>query len=86
MRITLSKGSRYSGRARLPETYKVKVDGKEAGTIQRAEWNPYTREKIDPVKCWFWYADGINTASNPKSLEDCKAEMKAHLKSKHQTK
>lgn len=56
MRITKRKGKGYSGQMRLPEHYKIKVDGFEQGTIQETAGG------------WFWYGVGHNTLGRAQEL------------------
>lgn len=56
---------------RLANTYKVNRDGKEIAVIQGL--NNGT---------WFWYATDVNTYETPKSLEDCKADVKKFFQDK----
>jgi hypothetical protein len=83
MRITFSKGKAYEGRMRLPETFKIKVDGVVVGTLQKLERIPGLRVP-DRVKCWFWYGDGVNTSQEPMSLEDCREHAKKYFRIKQE--
>ncbi len=80
MRLTFSKGRRYDGRARLPESYEAKIDGKRVATLQRHGNSPFGEP--DNEEAWFWYGEGVNTAGAPVTLEKCKAQVKAHFKAK----
>jgi hypothetical protein len=54
-----------------PRTYKLNYGGVALATAQE------TRGDL-----WFWYGDGVNTASRPDSLENVKAEAIAHFRGK----
>ena len=83
MRITFSRGKVYDGRMRLPQTFKVKVDWKEVATLQKMERIPGLSVP-DPVKCWFWYGDGVNTSREPKSFEECREHAKKYFRIKQE--
>lgn len=65
MRITFRKLIRRAWEAKI---YDIRVDGQDIGCIQEIRGS------------WFWYANygdlSINTSADPKTLEECKAEIK----------
>lgn len=71
MRITFRKlkGRRYCGD---PESFIVMVNGVESARIQSIRGG------------WFWYGQPggvrINTAGTPKTLDECKTEVKQAFK------
>lgn len=70
MRITFKKVTKRA--CGDPQIYLIKVDGVCSGTIQQF------RDK------WFWYGSPgwvvRNTCDDPKSLDECKAEIKKAFK------
>jgi hypothetical protein len=71
MRITFKKGSR-GPYGNFALTYTIKADGEEVGCIQEKE--RYNEN------AWFWYADDVRGGVD--TLENCKAQVRAHYKSK----
>jgi hypothetical protein len=72
-RMYWKKGKLRDGQTRLAETYRLHRDGAKLAIAQRMG---------QASSQWFWYGDGINTASRPASLAECKAEAFAHFKQK----
>jgi len=83
-RITFKKQPIYDGLMRIAPSYYVNYGKKHIATIQSMLHDP-----ADYAKCWMWYSgsddihdDVINTTHDPKSLEDCKAEIKKFFQDK----
>jgi hypothetical protein len=74
-RFSFRKGKLYSGMARLPPSYEFRYGGEKLATIQ-------CHNRFELENEWFWYGDGVNTASERLSLSDCKNLVLMHFKTK----
>lgn len=73
-RFSFKRGPNYDGLRRLPATYELRHGGKRLATIQ----------KDNNSDGWFWYGDGVNTASNLEPLDIAKAAALAYFKATQQ--
>ena len=74
--MTWRKGPTRQGMMRLAITYSLHRGEEELAIAQCM--GPFGSD----TEPWFWYGDGINTASTPKTLAECKLEAVKHFKDK----